>query len=129
MNPDQLPLARSTDPDTSHAAARSVRNIEKVRTYILRAYDALGPMTDRKLCEWFMLNGPTHTPFSESGIRTRRNELERDGLVEYAGWKDRLPSGRMARVYRLVCSTCGGSRQVPGPNLRYKPCPDCEEAA
>jgi hypothetical protein len=125
------PRARRTDPSTSHEAARSVRNIEKVRTYILRAYDTMGPMTDRKLCEWFMLNGPTHTPFSESGIRTRRSELERDGLVEYAGWKNRLPSGRMARVYRLKqderCPTCGcpDPRHLNhGRHPNQGPCPD-----
>jgi hypothetical protein len=93
--------ARSTDPETSWAAARSITPdaLRANQSAVLQVLGKYGPMTDEQLadeyarCDWF-------APQSPSGLRTRRHELQELGLVEDSGERARLRSGRQAIVWR-----------------------------
>lgn len=76
------PRARHTDPTTSHMAAASLsdQGIATLRALILQLLRAHGPLTDEQLLELAAGAG------SPSGLRTRRSELVRDGLVIPAGY-------------------------------------------
>lgn len=91
------PVARSTDPDTSHAAADSVSD-ETIRTSYMRILGVLNneDRTDEEIAQ--ILQGwPTL-----SGLRTRRCEMVRLGLVTWSGEKRTLKSGRKARVWAIT---------------------------
>lgn len=98
--PGQLDLlseahARRTDPDTSHAAAASVK-VRQSQERILALLRRTGPVTDSEL-----IDAATYEPWlmSPSGIRSRRAELVDAGLVEDSGQRVRLPSGRLSIVW------------------------------
>jgi hypothetical protein len=88
--------ARNTDPMTSHLAAESVRDVTKTQEYVLRALRRA--RTDVELVEAYQ-NMKTAPRASESGIRSRRAELVRRGLVLDTGKRVRLSSGRYAIVW------------------------------
>lgn len=96
-----MPHARGTDPLTSHLAAESISNGELAKTQILVVSClAGGPMPDFELVEMFQTLFPAVA--SESGIRTRRAELVKLGLVVDTGDKVKIPdSGRLAIVWGL----------------------------
>ena|SRR5580765_1551521 len=78
--------ARKSDPETSHAASRSVVNLGRTRDAILKILSS-GPRTDEQIAESYTfgcqrLNWPKRTP---SGLRSRRSELVSMGFVEAAG--------------------------------------------
>ena len=91
------PRARSTDPETSHAAGRAV--------------DASGQREDimdlLRIARFSLTGGMTADEIDkEAGWRVttagrRLSELKRRGLVEKCGER-RTRSGRMAAVYRCV---------------------------
>ena len=95
---DLQPHARRTDPETSHAAARSVRPTQRQSQdevlYVLKQH---APCTDEVLVIRYFQHAHDGdvSPQSASGIRTRRKELERLGLVRAVG-KATLKSGRQA---------------------------------
>jgi hypothetical protein len=91
-----MPLARHTDPATSHAAAESVQNVTQTQEYILKALTR--PRTDLELVEAYR-NLKEAPRASESGIRSRRSELVARGLVIDTGDRVKLPSGRLAAVW------------------------------
>ena len=80
--------ARNTDPITSHLAAKSVNVLKALR----RA------RTDVELVEAYN-NLKTAPRASDSGIRSRRAELVRRGMVIDTGKRVRLDSGRYAIVW------------------------------
>ena len=97
------PIARLTDPETSHAAAASVNiaTLPHVKQAILTLYAVCGPMTDDELREVWdqrMLS----TPISPSGLRTRRRELADAGVVRDSGQRRTLPTGRSAIVWEAA---------------------------
>lgn len=88
-------VARNTDPETSHAAAKSVgsdriRSSQKIILNLLRKF---GPMTDAEIA------GLMKVGFSPSGTRTRRKELVDKGLVRDSGNRKRTSSGRSTIVW------------------------------
>lgn len=99
-----MPNARATDPSTSWEAAMSIsaEHLNKVQRHILNLLSA--PMTDIQLVDeyrrWSSLIGEDFS--SESGIRTRRAELVRRGLVVDTLVREKTPSGRNAIVWRSV---------------------------
>lgn len=111
MTVDELELfpsapARWTDPKTSHDAAASITR-EQIRRSQIAVLDVLrlAPATDEALVARYVglcrdpdLDLPRQSP---SGIRTRRNELVRAGLVYDTGNRDRLRSGRFAIVWAV----------------------------
>lgn len=94
-----VPRARREDPETSHEAAGSVRNLTAVQSAILMILRAAGPGTDEEIARAYLsLDRP---PCSPSGLRSRRAELVRLGKVEDSGERVKLETGRNAIVWRL----------------------------
>lgn len=92
----KTPRARRTDPKTSHDAAESVRDVTTTQEFVLRALRR--PRTDVELLEAYR-NFKRAPRASESGVRTRRAELVRLGLVRDSGRRIVLESGRSAIVW------------------------------
>ena len=93
-----MPAARITDPATSHEAAESVKNVTATQAAILKLLTA-APMSDEDLI-WYYQQGWNNFPrASESGIRSRRAELVKQGLVKDSGDRRRLQSGRNAIIW------------------------------
>ena len=91
--------ARRTDPETSHAAAESLdptrlRRSQEFVLGVLRAYPA--GLTDEELREAVDRTGYA---ISDSGLRTRRSELVRLGLVEDSGERATTLAGRQTIVW------------------------------
>lgn len=109
--------ARSDDPWTSHAAAASVSG-ERLRTSqadVLAVLAEMGESTDWDLVPAYhraAVRGEVQRQ-SDSGIRTRRDELTEAGLVENTGREVRLPSRRMATVWRASAAGRATARPLP----------------
>lgn len=98
-------LVRSTDPDTSHEAAESIRAERGgSRSAILGVLALIGPSTDTMLIDAYTglaeLGEVPHQ--SPSGIRTRRKELMLQGRVRDTGDRVQLISGRLSVVWEAV---------------------------
>ena len=92
------PLARSTDPTTSHDAAASARAAAPtIRAAVLAALRSHGPMTDEELLHQLHRDGVRCSP---SGARTRRAELVRAGQVEDSGEVALTASGRRTIIWQ-----------------------------
>ncbi|WP_051103521.1 hypothetical protein [Terracoccus sp. 273MFTsu3.1] len=91
-------VARATDPETSHEAAASVGDVRESQRFVHSLLKASGGATDEALVNTTQNLG---FPISPSGLRTRRSELVRLGLVEDSGERERLASGRRAIVWRV----------------------------
>jgi hypothetical protein len=101
----EMPRARNTDPKTSHEAAASVKNLTRTQEYIMLLFKAKCElMTDEQLVAWYRwaeanMLAPTA---SESGIRSRRAELVREGYLFDSGSREKLKSGRNAIVWGVA---------------------------
>lgn len=98
-----VPKARKTDPQTSHDAASSVKEVSATQAAIMMILRS-APMCDERLVteyqRWQPLDGyPKATPQS---IRSRRAELVRMGLVQDAGFKESMTTGRFGIVWKVV---------------------------
>lgn len=88
------------DPQTSKAAAESVtpRTVSRIQRAILSTLTtAREPRSDEQICEalaWLKV--------SESGIRSRRAELVRKGLIEVADADGLTKHSRACRRYRVA---------------------------
>lgn len=70
---------------------------------VLAAFERYGPMTDETLVYIYTRIGsaffwPEQSP---SGLRSRRAELVRLGLLEYTQQKEELDSGRLAKIWGI----------------------------
>lgn len=97
-------VARRTDPDTSHAAAASIENLNARQAAVLACFRhsaACVGLTDDDLRRLYdsLLIGPKQT---DSSLRTRRSELVRSGLVIDSGRRRQLPTGRTAIVWKAA---------------------------
>lgn len=93
--------ARTTDPATSHEAAKKVTNTLRVQNIILSILWARGPLTDPQIAEYYynrVADGSAPNA-SESGLRTRRAELVKKGLVHPTSRRKKLDTGRTATVW------------------------------
>ena len=92
------PRARHTDRETSHAAAASIKqdSITEMKSRILLGLKS--PRTDEELVRFFE---EWNWEGSPSGIRSRRNELEKAGLVRAVG-QSKTASGRRCNVFQVV---------------------------
>lgn len=99
------PRARRRDPETSHAAARSVTGLNEKRQAVLDLLTVHGPMTDERLAFEYRTRttecGGMLPVQSSSGLRTRRAELVDLGLVKMVG-ESHLATGRRARVWGVA---------------------------
>jgi hypothetical protein len=91
------PVARATDPDTSHRAA-ALASL-KAGSNRLLALDALRAAGENGLTD-FELESATSIP--QTSIGKRRHDLWRLGLVEKTSMRRPAPSGAMAIVWRAV---------------------------
>ena len=91
--------ARKSDPETSHEAAESVE-VVKNQLYVLAAFSQICPCTDKTLVATYQRLSE-HTQ-SDSGIRTRRKELVRKGIVRWTGDWVRGDTNRRERVWDLM---------------------------
>lgn len=93
---EDLPLVRSTDPDTSRAAAaaQTPARLSTGRLLALVALGTHGPLTDFELAD--------HTGRAQTSIGCRRKDLARVGLVEATGDTRPSPTGSPSKVWRLT---------------------------
>jgi len=106
LNMGLLPRARNEDPETSHQAAKSVkeRTVTELHRWILSTlrWEVSGGMTDEELQVFHSISYSSKPPpSSNSGLRTRRCELVRMGLVEEVG-RSKTKGGRSCIVWGLV---------------------------
>ena len=92
--------ARRSDPKTSHQAAASVKNQETLRARVLETLRDCGPLSDESLALKLFLRYPT--PYSPSGIRTRRSELVAMGDVADSGKRERSKANRESIVWECA---------------------------
>lgn len=111
--PDPRTLARTSDPDTSHAAAAIPRRTELIREGILTVLADGRPRTLDQIVEEYGRHARRGTcpPAAASSIRTRVAELRRDEQVErvvpdHGGIRSAATSrlGNPAGLYRIVPS-------------------------
>lgn len=95
--------ARTSDPDTSHAAAASIERhgLRAAQLAVLACLRERGAMTDEMLAHhyekmWRHRDWPQQRP---SGLRTRRSELAAVGLVFDSEHRVKLASGRYGIVW------------------------------
>lgn len=95
-----MPSTRTTDPQTSHDAEKSVSKLAQSYNNIIELFTDHGPMNDAQLiAAWRFRFG---SKAAESGIRSRRAELVAAGRIEDSGEKIPMESGRMSIVWRLI---------------------------
>lgn len=96
-----MPMARISDPETSHEAAASVKNLTETQKWIMRIFLVREvPLTDEMLVRAYRREVISGAPYaSESGIRSRRAELVRSGKLEDSGLRMKLESGRNAILW------------------------------
>ena len=94
-----MPQARRTDPQTSYDAAKSVKDVSKTKKAILVLLRK--HQSDMQLvANYSKLVRQNKAPrASESGIRSRRAELVRLGLVKDTGKRDKSASNRQMIVW------------------------------
>lgn len=111
--PDPKTLARRTDPETSHEAARKPRKVDLIRAGILAVLADGEPRTlDQIIDQYAGRHGyPTAGP---SSIRTRVAELRKDQKVERVpGARAESNLGNPAGLYRAVAVQ---QNETPGEN-------------
>lgn len=102
-----MPAARTNDPDTSHAAARSAANPSEVQQRILevlRAQTDPRGLTDDDLYAAYArraLRNGWSVPTPQS-IRSRRAELGKRGSVRFSGHHGRTDTGGKAQRWVAV---------------------------
>ncbi len=96
--------ARTSDPWTSHAAARSItaEELRETQEAVLACFVRFGPMHHERLIERYAESyaEAAWPRQSVSGLRTRTKELVDADLVEDTGQFVRLPSGRRSIVWQ-----------------------------
>jgi hypothetical protein len=94
------PTARFADPATSFEAANSIKpdSMRKAYRFIITTLGEHGPLAADEIYAY----KPADLRQSESGIRTRRKELERAGYIEYAGYKKRNVRRLHTQVWMLT---------------------------
>jgi hypothetical protein len=92
---------RNNDGPTSQKAARSVRNMTQKRQDVMATFRRFGTLTDEQLVTVYATMDNV-TDQSESGLRTRRNELVKMGLLVDTGNTRRIRSGRQAVLWGMA---------------------------
>lgn len=105
MSTDTLPV-RSTDPDTSYAAAaKAAMGASKIRPIVYEILCEKGPLThDELIGEYHSLvvREPDTPRASDSGIRTRLTELRKARLVVEHEEKGHSNFGNAAKKWLAV---------------------------
>ena len=91
-----MPYARHDDPETSHAAAESVRNVRQTHKLILHILHTRGPSTDEEV--WQCIPNGT---VSVSGARSRRSELVGMRMVRDSGRRGKTKANRQTIIWEI----------------------------
>lgn len=104
-----MPHARTTDPETSHEAAESVRSLTGTQNTILYLFAKFKHLTDDQLQAHYrrMVSQGDAPRASESGIRSRRAELVALGKLQDSGERVKLDSGRNAILWMPAVDQIG----------------------
>lgn len=97
MVEDRRAYARHGDPETSHQAAASVRDLRATQWVVLSILRRFGPCSDEQIADHAATEGVMQSP---SGMRTRRRELVDLGFVIDSGERTRTEAGRNTIVWR-----------------------------
>ena len=92
-----MPYARTTDPETSHEAAKSVQYLTATQQLIIDLLKEQ-PRADHELVAVIRSK---HSAFPISGIRSRRSELVEVGLIKDSELRVQTPSGRSSIVWQF----------------------------
>jgi hypothetical protein len=92
-------VARGTDPETSWEAAASIANLRESQAKVYIVLAEIEPATDEEIYDAMM---ERRIGISESGCRTRRNELKDLGLVEFAEMWGKTHLGNRSRMWQTV---------------------------
>ena len=95
------PRARTTDPETSQAAAAALTagQIYRSQRTALRLLLRFGPMTLAQV-----VGKTSRAMLSSSRVRSAVAEMVRAGHVQDSGLRERQPSGRNAIIWSLTTS-------------------------
>ena len=93
------PKARTSNPETSHQAAASVKHLTQTKLFVLKALSK--PRHDNEMVRIYRAY-KTSPMASDQGIKSRRAELVAEGFVEDSGKRVVLPSGRKSIVWRKI---------------------------
>jgi hypothetical protein len=96
--------ARSTDPETSHEAGESIRDVSITQATVLELFIEHTSLTDLQLEQVYNTEATkrswkTQTPQS---LRSRRSELVTKGHLEFSGAWGESPTGLRARIWKVV---------------------------
>lgn len=98
---EETPLARNTDPFTSHIAPSSKTTRDTIRVNVLEVFKKYGPLTDEHLVAIYQ-NTDNYAAATDQGIRTRRSELVREGLIDVKpGAFGTTKTGRRCIIWEL----------------------------
>lgn len=101
-----MPSARKTDPETSHDAARSIKEpkLSESRLAIVRIFRKHGRMNDESLAAYYasLMSDGSAPYLSPSGLRSRRSELVDMGYLTDTGLRAPTYSGRQSIVWKAV---------------------------
>ena len=103
---DQLDLfgahARTTDPQTSHEAARTV-NVTRGQQIVLNEFLMYHEMTDEQLIEALKIRQGScyDAKLSDSGARSRRAELVAIGILKDTGRRTTTAANRKTTIWGL----------------------------
>ena len=95
--------ARATDPETSHAAAKTV-NVTKGQQTVLSEFRLYSRLTDEQLIEALAVRATScpEAMLSDSGARSRRAELVAKRLIRDSGDRRTTKAGRSTIVWCLA---------------------------
>ena len=88
-------LARNSDPQTSHKAAKQVSVF--ANNYHRKIYEALQTMKDGTFYEIAERSG-----LEPASVWRRLNEMEKDHLIQQTGEERKGPTNRLCRVWRSI---------------------------
>jgi len=96
--------ARTTDPWTSHAAARSVEDVRESQRHVLECFVAHGPMHHQRLIEVYNADRVERRwkYQTDQSLRSRCAELVDQGLVQKTDDVVILPSKRKSIVWEAA---------------------------
>ena len=95
--------ARWSDPETSHEAARSVVRVTETQSRILAilAEHHPEPLSDEQIAQIYY---PTwgRTGRTPQGLRSRRADLVKKGMVRHSGFFGETHTGRRCRLWAIT---------------------------
>ena len=99
QNFSSFAVARSSDPDTSWEAAKSLGDLGELQKKVLEVLKQIGPATDEDIHEFY--EWVYSTRVSPSTTRTRRKELQDMNLVVLVDREGKTRGGRRCQRFAI----------------------------